>query len=567
MKEFVEERLKLKRKVLVVDDGDVERRMLHHMLKEKYEVLLADDGQKALEIINDMQDTLSLVLLDLIMPKMNGFEVLNEMMKSEKLRTIPVIMLTSEKSAEVKSLNMGAADFISKPYDVPEVILARISKIIQLYENNSLITATKQDSLTGLFQRDYFMNYVEIADNYDPDINMDIIVLNINRFHVINEIHGREYGDFILSEIGMCVKRYVEDKRGVACRNNGDMFFIYVPHQESPEELLWQVHVQLEESIEDAQTRIRMGIYSNVDKSLDIEKRFDCALLACNNVKSNYKASIAYYDKAMHEKEAFEERLIMEMDTALSEGQFVVYYQPKYAIQMDKPVLTSAEALVRWRHPELGMINPERFISVFENNGMIHALDHYIWWKVAGQIYEWKNKYGITIPVSVNVSRIDLLENNFVEDVCEIVKEVGIFPSEYMLEITESAYTEDSAGIISKVNELRGMGFHIEMDDFGTGYSSLNMISTLPIDVLKLDIGFVRHIHENDKDFKMVEIIMEIAKLLNVKVVAEGVEFEAQHELLKKAGVDIIQGYYYSRPVPADEFEKFIVEKLEMEKS
>ena len=564
MKEFVEDRLKLKRKVLVVDDEDIQRRMLSHMLKGHYDVLTANNGEEALNEMRENQDTLSLVLLDLVMPKMDGYEVLNEMMKDDKLKSIPVIMLTSEKSAEVKSLKMGAADFVTKPYEMPEVILARISRTIQLYENNSLITATKSDSLTGLFQRDYFMSYVEITDNYAPDEERDIIILNINRFHIINEIHGRSYGDMVLSEVGMCVKRYVEEKRGVACRNNGDMFYIYVPHQENPEELLWQVHVQLEDTIEDAQTRIRMGIYSNVDKSLDVEKRFDCALLACNSVKGGYKASVAYYDKAMHEKEAYEERLIMEMDKALSEGQFVVYYQPKYAIQSGKPYLTSAEALVRWRHPELGMINPERFIAVFENNGMIHALDHYIWWKVAGQISEWKKKFGISIPVSVNVSRIDLLENNFVEDICNIVKESDIFPSEYMLEITESAYTEDSAGIISKVNELQGMGFHIEMDDFGTGYSSLNMISTLPIDVIKMDIGFVRHIHENDRDFKMVEIVMEIAKLLDVKVVAEGVELEAQHELLKKAGVDIIQGYYYSRPVPAEEFEKFIIERKEL---
>ena len=564
MKEFVEDRLKLKRKVLVVDDEDIQRRMLSHMLKGHYDVLTANNGEEALNEMRENQDTLSLVLLDLVMPKMDGYEVLNEMMKDDKLKSIPVIMLTSEKSAEVKSLKMGAADFVTKPYEMPEVILARISRTIQLYENNSLITATKSDPLTGLFQRDYFMSYVEIADNYAPDEERDIIILNINRFHIINEIHGRSYGDMVLSEVGMCVKRYVEEKRGVACRNNGDMFYIYVPHQENPEELLWQVHVRLEDTIEDAQTRIRMGIYSNVDKSLDVEKRFDCALLACNSVKGGYKASVAYYDKAMHEKEAYEERLIMEMDKALSEGQFVVYYQPKYAIQSGKPYLTSAEALVRWRHPELGMINPERFIAVFENNGMIHALDHYIWWKVAGQISEWKKKFGISIPVSVNVSRIDLLENNFVEDICNIVKESDIFPSEYMLEITESAYTEDSAGIISKVNELQGMGFHIEMDDFGTGYSSLNMISTLPIDVIKMDIGFVRHIHENDRDFKMVEIVMEIAKLLDVKVVAEGVELEAQHELLKKAGVDIIQGYYYSRPVPAEEFEKFIIERKEL---
>ena len=558
MKEFVEERLKLKRNVLVIDDVEVERKMLQHMLIKDYNVLLAANGREALDIMNQVHDTLSLVLLDILMPEVDGYEVLHEMGKNEKLSDIPVIVLTCESSAEVKSLNMGAADFIPKPYDVPEIVLARVARTIQLYESRNIISATRTDRLTGLFQRDYFMNYVKIADHYTPEQDNDIIILNINRFHIINEIHGRSYGNHVLAEVGKCVKNYVEDKRGVACRNNGDTFYLYLPHQDNPEELLWKVHVCLESIIEDVRTRIRMGIYSFVDKSLDIEKRFDCALLACNSVKSNYKASIAYYDKAMHERESFEERLIMEMDKALSEKQFLVYYQPKYAIQGDKPRLSSAEALVRWKHPELGMINPEQFISVFENNGMIHKLDHYIWKTVANQIAEWKIKFGVTVPVSVNVSRIDLLENNFVDDICEIVKEAGIYPSEYMLEITESAYTEDSAGIISTVKELRGLGFHIEMDDFGTGYSSLNMISTLPIDILKFDIGFVRHIHDNPKDYRMIEIMMEIAKLLNVRVVAEGVELEAQHELLKKAGVDVIQGYYYSRPVPPDEFEKFI---------
>ena len=558
MKEFVEKRLHVKRKVLIAEDEPAERKMLVKMLENEYEIVLAKDGQETLDIMHKMQDVLSLVLLDLLMPVKDGFEVLHAAQKDENLAKIPIIMLTSDTSAEVKSLKFGAADFIPKPYNAPEVMYARISRTIDLYESSNLIRTTRTDQLTGLFQREYFMTYVETADNYYPDQDNDIIVLNINRFHIINELHGREYGNHVLSEVGHAIKRYVEEKQGVACRNNGDSFFLYVPHQDDPEELLWQIHLQLEDTLEDAKTRIRMGIYSHVDKSLDKEKRFDCGLLACNSIKGNYSAYIARYDVAMHEREAYDERLMTDMDRGLNERQFEVYYQPKYAIQTDEPYLSSAEALIRWKHPELGLINPGHFIPVFEKNGKIQKLDHFIWEEAAKQVAKWKNEYKKTIPVSVNVSRIDLLEPDFVEDICKIVKDAGISPSEYMIEVTESAYTEDSERIIEIVKELRALGFHIEMDDFGTGYSSLNMISSLPIDVIKLDIGFVRNIHENPKDSRMVEIIMEIAKLLKVRVVAEGVENETQHELLKKAGVHVIQGYYYSKPVPPEEFAHFI---------
>ncbi len=558
MKEFVENRLQLKRKVLVVDDEIAERRMLAKILSKEYEVVLAKDGNEALEVMVKMHDVLSLVILDLLMPEKDGFEVLKEVKEDETLSKIPIIVLTSETTAEVESLKLGAADFIPKPYNAPEVINARIGKTIELYEKSNLVGATKLDMLTGLFQREYFMSYVETADNYAPNQDNDIIVLNINRFHIINELHGRDYGDLVLAEIGKAIKKFVEEKHGIACRNNADVFFIYIPHQEKPEELLWQIHLQLEYTLEDPKTRIRMGIYSHVDKSIEKEKRFDCAMLACNSIKGNYSASIAQYDVAMHEREAYDERLLNDMEKALNEKQFEVYYQPKYAIQTDEPYLSSAEALIRWKHPELGLINPGLFIPVFEENGRIQKLDNYIWKAVAEQIAKWKKKYKKTVPVSVNVSRISLLEPDFVDNICEIVKNAGISPTEYMLEVTESAYTEDSQRIIEVVKELRALGFHIEMDDFGTGYSSLNMISSLPIDVIKLDSGFVRKIHENPKDYRMVEIIMEIAKLLGVKVVAEGVEYESQHELLKKVGVHVIQGYYYSRPVPAVEFEKFI---------
>ncbi|SDB14085.1 diguanylate cyclase (GGDEF) domain-containing protein [Pseudobutyrivibrio sp. YE44] len=558
MKEFVENKLKLKRKVLVVDDGAVERKLLKDMLEEHYEVLLAEDGKQALQIIKDNYNTLSLILLDLIMPEMDGYEVLSIIGKDETMCRIPVIVLTADDSAEVKSLRMGAADFIQKPYNVPEVIFARIDRIIQLYENNTLVSATKDDPLTGLLTKEYFINYVEMIDHYAPEKDFDIIVLDVNKFHLINEIHGHVYGNRILKELGVCIQKYVDNKGGVACRSNGDTFILCVPHQSNPNELLWEIHVHLKDHLKDVSTRIRMGVYSHSDRHVDVEKRVDWALLACNSIKGNYGASIAYYDAIMHEREAYDEKLLHDLESALEEDQFIVFYQPKYFIQEDRPRLISAEALIRWKHPELGMINPSLFIPVLEQNGLIQKLDKYIWKTAAEQVAAWREKFGRSVPVSVNVSRIDLLEPNFVENITHIVREAGLTPNDYILEVTESVYTDNSDGIIDIVKQLRSLGFRIEMDDFGSGYSSLNMISSLPFDTLKLDIGFVRHIHENPKDYKMVEIILQIARLLNVKVVAEGVEYEEQHELLKKAGVDIIQGYYYSKPVDAETFEIFI---------
>ena len=303
--------------------------------------------------------------------------------------------------------------------------------------------------------------------------------------------------------------------------------------------------------------KFRMGVFSKTDKETDTEKRFDCALLASNSLKK-YSKGIAYYDKAMHEKEAYEEKLMADMEKAIAERQFVVYYQPKYAIQGEKPRLSSAEALVRWIHPEFGMVSPGVFIPLFEKNGRIHLLDRYVWKCAAEQVADWRDRKKITLPVSVNISRIDLMEDGFVDKIKQIVREAGISSKEYMLEITESAAGEDPVGTIRTIKELREAGFTIEIDDFGTGYSSLNMLTSMPIDVLKLDRGFVKNIEADSKNSRLVEIVMEIAKMLDVRVVAEGVETEEQHKLLKDIGVDLIQGFYYSKPLAAEEFEKLI---------
>ena len=552
----------IRRRVMVIDDELINRKLLGNIVSRDYDVIYAENGKQAMELIKENEKTLSLILLDLLMPEMDGYELLNILHADAALKHIPVIVLTSEKSAEVDSLKLGAADFIPKPYDMPEVILARVQRSIELAEDNVIINETEKDELTQLYTKDFFFLYAKNHDRYFPGAKMDALVLDVNRFHLINEMYGRSYGDEVLIRISDHIKHFLYGTDGLACRSN-DTFYIYISHREDYESVCEQIFEKL--TVENGNTRlsIRLGIYADVDLTVDIDQRFDRANMACTSLRSTYQSSYAFYDTKLHEKELYSERLISDFDAAIEEKQFKAYFQPKYNIKGERAVLSSAEALVRWFHPELGMVSPGAFIPLFESNGLIQTLDRYIWREAAAQIKRWKDKYGLAVPVSVNVSRMDLYDPKLEEELLEIVASNGLKPDEYLLEITESAYTENSDQIIKTVTKLRQDGFRVEMDDFGSGYSSLNMLTKLPIDALKLDMYFIRNVCADNKNIRMIELMVDIAGFLNVPVIAEGVETKEQLDILKNAGCDIIQGYYFSKPVPESDFNELIEKELE----
>ena len=553
-----------KRNVLVVDDEMINRMILGHILKDEYEISYASDGKQALEMVEKNYDSLSIILLDLMMPVMDGFELLGILHQDKRCKHIPVIVLTSEKNAEIRSLQLGAVDFIPKPYDMPEVIRARVKRSIKLAEENTLLNAVKNDSLTGLYNKEFFFQYVMDHDKFHPTLQTDVLVLNINRFHIVNELYGHKTGDDLLKSIAGSIRLFLKHNVGLACRCYSDTFYFYIAHQENYQQLFLDFISEVDKRSGLPGISLRIGIYENCDKQLSVDQRIDRAARACNTCRKTYTSSYALYDKELSEKELFGERLIRETNRALREKQFQVHYQPKYNIEGDKPVMTSAEALIRWIHPELGRINPGVFIPLFEENGLIQKLDNYVWNEAARQIAEWKNELGINLPVSVNVSRIDIFNPKLEEEFLEIIQKNGLSPNELMLEITESAYSKNSSGLIEVIDKLRSDGFIIEMDDFGSGYSSLNMLSSMPIDILKLDMGFIRKICDSDKNKRMVEIILEIARYLSVPVVAEGVETEEQYQILKAMGCNVIQGYYFAKPMPPEELkQKLIAEKAQ----
>ncbi len=553
-----------KRRILVADDEFINREILGQMLGGDYEVLFACNGDEALELMRQNKDTISLVLLDILMPGMSGLQVLEAAKGDESLSRIPIIVVTAEKETEIESLKLGASDFIPKPYPDIGVIQARVLRSIELSEDRDIIQSTERDDLTGLYNREYFFRYAEQYDQYHEDLPMDAILVDVNHFHMINERYGRAYGDEVLRRIGEQVKSIVSDSDGIVCRREADSFMVYCPHREDYQRIMDNASVSLayDESGSN-RVHLRMGVYPNVDKSIDIEQRFDRAKMAADTVKGSYVRTIGFYDNNLHQKQLYAEQLIEDFPAAIAENHFKVYYQPKFDVRPDTPILASAEALVRWIHPDLGLISPGVFIPLFEDNGLIEKLDTYVWRETARQIRDWKERLSYSIPVSVNVSRIDMNDPYLPNTLQSILREHDLSEEELLLEVTESAYTEDSMQIIKVVEDLRKLGFKVEMDDFGTGYSSLNMISHLPVDALKLDMQFIRNAFEDGGTTHMLEVIIGIADYLSVPVIAEGVETEEQLRALKALGCDIVQGYFFSKPVPAEEFEAFILQKKE----
>ena len=551
------------KRILLIEDEMINQEILKMYLADTYDVAVAGTGKDALEIIRAQCERISLILLDLNLPDIHGLDILRQVKADTRSARLPVIVMTSDSESEVECLSLGASDFIPKPYPRQQVVLARILRTIELYEDRDTLRWTERDQLTGLYNKEFFYRYAAQLDANHPDEPTDAIVLNINHFHIINDRYGKLYGDEVLKQVAGKALEIVERRGGIASRSEADTFLIYCPHVMDYDAFFETVSGNLNQ--DGSRARLRMGAYANADKALDIERRFDRAKLAADRVKNSVTNVIGLYDSSMHEEELLSEQLIEDFPTAIREHQFQVYYQPKFDVRPSEPVLASAEALVRWQHPKLGMVSPGVFIPLFENNGLIPTLDQYVWCEAAKQVRDWKERLGIPLPVSVNVSRIDLYDPLLVDKLEEIVRQNGLSNEDLLLEITESAYTENSDQIISTVKTLQKLGFRIEMDDFGSGYSSLNMLSALPIDALKLDMSFVRNAFREHKDTRLLEVMILLAESFGVTTIAEGVETAEQMFTLKMMGCDIIQGYYFSKPLPAKEFEVFLVEKKEHE--
>lgn len=553
---------KIKRKVLVVENDLNYQKTFYRAIEEQFEVIFCNDGKELLWKLKNDQTKYSLVAIDIDLPGIDGCELFSIISDDPHYKGIPVIMLIRNEKDVLKCLEIGASGFISKPYDSPNLVLAKVKRYILLTEQSDIISRTQKDALTGLLSKQYFYEYINEFESFFPDSKMDAIAINIKKFHTINAMFGREFGDRILIKVAKALNKIMEQYGGIASRVESDTFYAYIASHESYQEIIFGALKEVTAKLDkDYHVDFKIGVYHEVDKSQTIEKRFDDAMRALRRNDDSLKSTLVVYNKEMHEKELFEEKLVLEFDKSIKEKQFHVYLQPKMDISGDKPRLTSAEALVRWVHPVYGIISPVTFIPLFEKNGLIQKLDSYVWNEAAAQVKKWKDEYGINLPISINVSRVDLFNNQLADELLDILDRNDLSMNELFLEVTESAVVSDTSQIMKNVKVLKEKGFTIELDDFGTGYSSMHMVSNLPLDALKIDMVFISNLLSSDKDKRMVQIILEIARLLNAKTIAEGVESKEQLVLLKEMGIDIAQGYYFSVPLPIPDFNKKYLEK------
>ena len=295
------------------------------------------------------------------------------------------------------------------------------------------------------------------------------------------------------------------------------------------------------------------GVYDISDLEEPVSIMCDKANLASETIKNEYKSNIAYYTERLFESSIEERRIIGEFERAISNNEFEMYLQP----QVDSSGnLYGAEALVRWQHPERGLLSPAIFIDVLEKTGFIYKLDRYMWDKAAKKLGEWKKEGKDQYHISVNISTKDFYLVDVYETFVGLVDKYDIDPVNLNIEITETTLMSDLDKNMGIIRRLQNYGFNIEIDDFGSGYSSLNMLKDISADVLKIDMGFLRASENEAKGLDILESIITLAGKLGMKVITEGVETKKQLYMLAEMGCDMYQGYYFSKPIPVDEFEK-----------
>lgn len=410
----------------------------------------------------------------------------------------------------------------------------------------------QHDEITGIYNKQAFYAETERLLNVDKTRQYYIVLFDVNRFKMVNELFGIREGDKLLKYIGQSVAECVRQEEAYG-RIRDDVFCLCVCREE-PEivRLIDELRAKISNAPLSFSLTISVGAYRVEDTAMPISIMVDRASLAMRTVKNRAMGGHAFYKPELGSSIVREQIILGEMQEGLKKGQFEVYYQTKHRISSKE--LIGAEALVRWIHPEKGIVPPAEFIGLFERNGLITILDEYVWETVCRDLRKWLDM-GITPPpVSVNVSRIHLYNPKLGEKFVELIDKYNLSPSLFEIELTESAYVENPY-LGELMEALHTKGFTFLMDDFGSGYSSLNMLRSIPVDILKMDLHFLNFTKEEPSGKIIMESVIQMAHRLKIFVIAEGVETPEQADFLQAAGCTMAQGYYYSKPMRREDYE------------
>lgn len=540
--------------VLIVDDCQQDRMTVADVLRSDYDILEACNGKQALEILSRKRAQISLIMLDLMMPVMDGYEFLEMYRKRKEYSYLPVVVCTTEDDPEreQKSLELGAWDFVLKKSS-PGIMRLRAGNAIE----KSKVRFLEYDFLTGIYgQQKFYQATRELLDQR-AGANFAFIHFDIDRFRIINTLYGSKEGDRLIHFVAGAIRKVMTAYgRGTYGRLGGDVFGMCVPYEDGAAiyHILEGIRAEIRKHSVHYYLETCAGIYLVDDPDMEVAAMHDNAEIAAAQCKGQYMVHDVLYTEEIGQKVLREQHIIDEMDAALAEQQFIVYFQPKY--QLKKMAPYGAEALVRWKKPSGEIVLPNEFIPIFERNGFITKLDYYVWEKVCQFIDSELSQGRNPAPISVNVSRVNLYNPDFMDSLIDLIHRYHIPPHYLNLELTESVFSEDAELIQRAVNYLHDAGFTILMDDFGSGYSSLNILKDVDLDVLKIDMKFFSKGNTAEKGAKIIEAVIRMAESLDMMVIAEGVEEKHQVDFLNDLGCDYIQGYYFGRPMSQDQYEK-----------
>lgn len=544
----------VKRKVLIVEDNEINREILKETLEDDYDVLEAVNGEEGLNILSQYYKDISLILLDVVMPVCDGFEFLSRQKSDSLLASVPVIVTTGNNSQEdeLKCLGLGAVDFITKPYNA-RIVKSRIDSVIKLRESSMTLAAIEKDELTGLYTRQAFYHHTRTFTHFMTEVKFNVVILDVADFKLINGTYGTKKGNEVLVYLSNAFRYYV--KNGLLTRYEGDQLLgLFHSKVKMDVERINRNINKIAEEAPIPNIRIKVGIYEDVDTNLSIPIICDRALMAEKSISKDFKTNVAFYTDELNQKQLAQRQMENDFKSAIANREFKVYYQPKYDVNTEN--IVGAEALVRWQKTDGTLISPGAFIPLFESDGLVVHLDEYVFESVCQfQKERMENKLEI-VPISVNLSRASIHFSDVVERYVDIVNQKQI-PFECVpIELTESA-TLYSEKILEITDQLVNAGFTLHMDDFGSGYSSLTSLNELNFSAVKLDKSLIDYI-DQVRGKIIVQQAIDLGHGLDMKVVAEGVESKEQRDCLKEMHCDMIQGFYYSKPLKQEDF----IEKL-----
>ncbi|NER23218.1 MAG: EAL domain-containing protein [Symploca sp. SIO1C2] len=575
------------KKILVIEDEELIRNNLMDILQDEgFKVINAENGHQGLDVaITEKPD---LILCDVNMPGLDGHGVLNILNQDPTMAAIPFIFLTAKATKDDfrQGMELGADDYLTKPFTKPELLKAIASRLkkqftkqqryraMQEFYNIELQHAKEQlnylshyDHLTKLPNRLALRELFRQAKSLETEKEqlVTILCLSLDRFSQINENLGYQFGDLLLQAVAQRIQSCVSLPNKVV-RLDADRFAIILAttkHKKDAVKIAQTILENLSQTFNLSgqevfiTASIGMAFYPRDGQT--IEPLLKNATIAMVQAKRQGGNQYQFYSVAFHI--GFSDRLALQTSLryALERQELEVHYQPLVSLKTGK--IVGAEALVRWRHPEKGLILPGKFITVAEETGLIVPIGEWVLRKACQQAQIWHNNGFAPLRLAVNISGRQFNQIELRQKLVHIIGQTGFNPRYLELELTESLLVQNVEVAIKRLKGLKTLGIKIAIDDFGTGYSSLNYLQQFPFDILKIDKCFIHRLVAHTNQAAITKTIIQMAKNLNLRVTAEGVESPSQLSFIYRHQCDEMQGYIFSRPVPAHEFEQLLKSK------